>query len=251
MSAARREVVKARQVKDEGGPDENDDDDEKKPWSVVIKPERKPDGGAPAARWRDTGRASTFAPSSKDEETRTPLVVPVHKDDAKPWDETRAKPVTERPLPPPKPAETKKQESPVVIMLPPTSEGGAWRERVCAQNYAAMDAESGAYGLIAGGLGEAADPGGVRSLVMHVPRKVQHRAGGAHRVLTQVRPGSILRVQRAASKRARDDEPAPPVRELRVRFTTPARYYGPGSKVTTLAIGVDEADWQDVVLAQP
>ena len=133
-------------------------------------------------------------------------------------------------------------------MLPPTTDGGSWRERVCAKNYAAMDAEGGESGLI--GVGGPADsnPDGVRSLVMHVPRKVQHRAGGGHvRVLNHVRPGSILRVQRVF-KRGRDDEEAPPpVRELRVRFTTPARYYGPGSRVTTLAIGVDEADWQEVL----
>ena len=34
---------------------------------------------------------------------------------------------------------------------------------------------------------------------------------------------------------------------LRVRFTTPARYYSPGSKVTTLTVGVDETDWQSLM----
>jgi hypothetical protein len=257
------------------------------PWAVVVvvKPEETtPSRLPPTGGWG----ASTFAPPAGDdeEERKKPMVVPVHREDAKPWADDkklvedvkrelfpsrRGRPVpsasgVESHAPPRRPEaktdepQTRKAEPEVkkkderpqtaqperesIVLLPPLTDGEAWRERVCAKNYAAMDADAGAYGLI-GADGALEEPGGVRSLVMHVPRRVQHGKGGAHGVLTQVRPGSILRVQRA-SKRARGESP-PPVRELRVRFTTPARYYGPGSNVTTLGIGVDEDDWRDVV----
>ena len=246
------------------------------PWAVVVKVEKPPSG--------DGWRGSSVAPGLLAPEDVKPMVVPVFKQDAKPWaDEKKPvykqdakpwadekKPVTRdfkvkplpttsvlnlpsrdaapRPVAPENTAPIEPETAPVekipdlpegreVLMLPPTSESGAWRERVCAQNYAAMDAESGAYGLI-GVDASLPAPGGVRSLVMHVPRKAQHRGFLAH-----VRPGSILKVRRTS----RRGQPDPPIQELRVRFTTPARYYGPGSNVTTLGIGVDEAEWQGVL----
>jgi hypothetical protein len=105
-------------------------------------------------------------------------------------------------------------------------------ERVCAKNYAAIDAEDGAYGLIAPERSLPQD--GMRPLLMHVPRgKSRQRPWD---VLNQVRPGSVLTVKRGER-----------TRNLVVRFTTPARYYSPGARVTTLSIGVDEAEWQDVL----
>ena len=71
-------------------------------------------------------------------------------------------------------------------------------------------------------------------MVIHVKRKQI-----AWDVLNVVKPGSIL----AAKSRSGRGSPTP----LRVRFTTPNKYYSPGCKVTSMTIGIDEADWQSLM----
>ena len=110
-------------------------------------------------------------------------------------------------------------------------EPGAGPRLVRQRNYAAVDAERGEYGLIDRGVHEV----GVRGLVLH--RTARGRRGGAARG-PDVRPGTVLRVRSPATGGAG---------ALRVRFTTPARYYAPGQKVTTLRVGVDASDWQRFV----
>jgi hypothetical protein len=114
--------------------------------------------------------------------------------------------------------------------------GGEEGQRlVRLRNYAAVDAEAGGYGLIDRGTREA----GVRSLVMHTPsRRKQQALTRGQPSPPMVRPGTILTVRsplRGTTAR------------LRVRYTTPARYYSPGQRVTTLSIGVDARDWQAFV----
>lgn len=97
------------------------------------------------------------------------------------------------------------------------------------RNYAAVDAEAGGYGLIDRGVREA----GIRSLVMHTPSTRRSQRGGP--AMPAVRPGTVLTVRsplRGTTGR------------LRVRYTTPAKYYSPGQRVTTLSVGVDARDWQ-------
>jgi len=101
---------------------------------------------------------------------------------------------------------------------------------VCARNYAAVDARRESYGLIDQGLVDA----GTRTMIMHV-----RRGQPAWDILTTVKPGSIL----AARSKSGRGSPTP----LRVRFTTPTKYYSPGCKFTTLTVGVDEMDWQSLM----
>ena len=102
--------------------------------------------------------------------------------------------------------------------------------QLCARNYAAVDAKRERYGLIDQGLVDA----GTRTMVIHVKRKQI-----AWDVLNIVKPGSIL----AAKSRSGRGSPTP----LRVRFTTPNKYYSPGCKVTSMTIGIDETDWQSLM----
>ncbi len=71
-----------------------------------------------------------------------------------------------------------------------------------------------------------------RSLLIHVPPKNRM----PWKTLGAIRPGCMLTVKPVAGRGA--------AQQLRVRFTTPARYYSPGSRVTTLAVAVDRADWE-------
>jgi hypothetical protein len=100
---------------------------------------------------------------------------------------------------------------------------------VSLKNYAAVEAGTGRYGLIDRGVHET----GIQTLLMHTPRRRDTEQE------PDVRPGSILRV----SSTAKGGSSGP----LRVRFTTPARYYSPGTRVTTLCIGVDAADWEELM----
>lgn len=97
------------------------------------------------------------------------------------------------------------------------------------QNYAAVDPEGKLFGLIDQGL---ADPR-CRSLTVHVRR---NRVPWP--ILNAIRPGVLLQARLPRSSQTVG---------LRVRFTTPARYYSPGAKVSTLAIGVDESDWRSLM----
>lgn len=99
-----------------------------------------------------------------------------------------------------------------------------------AANYAAVDPKGKVYGLIDAGLSDA----GTRALIMHVRKKLR-----SYPVFEKIRPGELL----PASSRSRRGGTT----LLRVRYTTPTRYYTPGSKVSCMTVGVDEADWQSLV----
>ena len=99
-----------------------------------------------------------------------------------------------------------------------------------AANYMAVDPSRKVYGLIDRGLTDS----GTRTLIMHV-RNRHH----PFPVFEKVRPGEYLP---AVSKSNRGGTTL-----LRVRYITPDRYYHPGSKVSTMRVGVDEADWQSLV----
>jgi hypothetical protein len=99
---------------------------------------------------------------------------------------------------------------------------------VSMSNYAAVDAEQGDYGLIDRGIRQT----GVRALVMHGRKRARDRRRDP---LAAVKPGTILQVFSSVSGCGG---------KLRVRYTTPARYYSPGQRVTTMGIGVDERDWR-------
>lgn len=103
---------------------------------------------------------------------------------------------------------------------------------ICAKNYAAVEAGLERFGLIDMGARSSS-----RSLVIHARK----RCRPAFALLNEIRPGTLLHVRRKGGK----------AHSLRVRFTTPARYYSPGALVTTLAVGVDEADWQSLMADTP
>ena len=130
---------------------------------------------------------------------------------------------TDQPGPPPKQPESKQTPTP----SPGEEKGTA----VCARNYAAVEAQRERYGLI-----DMGSSGGSQALVVHVRKRNRE----PQEVLNGIRQGCVLRARR----RGRDAD-------LRVRFVTPARYYSPGSKITTLCIGVDQSDWQSLIAAPP
>lgn len=125
---------------------------------------------------------------------------------------------------------------------------------VCVKNYAAVGVEyddpgeqlsiaskvnspgwiGNCYGLIDRG---AKDGGGIRMLLMHTKEQgsTPHPRFGRP-ILHRLQPGMTLHVHSTA--------PGGGKGQIRVRFTTPARYYSPGERITTLSIGVDAADWQ-------
>jgi hypothetical protein len=101
---------------------------------------------------------------------------------------------------------------------------------ICPQNYAAMEASAKNYGLIPMGVEK-----GVRTLIMHVPRgKI------AWEVFQHVQPGGTLQVVKGR-KGGKN------WKTLGVRFTSPARYFPPGVKVSCLTIGVDDTEWQSLM----
>ena len=81
-------------------------------------------------------------------------------------------------------------------------------------------------------------PGRLQSFLPSPSLKFRHVRLFPFQLLNQLRPGALLRARRLLG-----GKPG----QLRVRYTTPARYYSPGALVTTLAIGVDEADWQSLM----
>lgn len=97
-------------------------------------------------------------------------------------------------------------------------------------NYAAVDPARKLYGLIDRGLSDAK----TRALILHVRSKQDPGP-----VIDGIKPGTFLP---ATSKSKRGG-----TTQLRVRYTTPNTYYSPGRKITSIAVGVDEADWQSLV----
>jgi hypothetical protein len=120
--------------------------------------------------------------------------------------------------------EVSRSSRPLVSRPPPV-------KHVSARNYAAVEAGLERYGLI-----DEGQQSGGRALLIHVRK----RCRPPFLLLNAVRPGTVLQVKRS-SKTAK----------LRVRSTTPARYYSPGSLVTTLEILVDEADWRSLAAVAP
>jgi len=106
--------------------------------------------------------------------------------------------------------------------------------QISAQNYVAIEAGAERYGLIDMGPTDSSG-GSSQSLTVHA-RKCNKMP---HTVLNTIRPGSVLFVKR--SRRGGR------TMQLRVRFTTPAKYYSPGAKLSTLSIGVDGVDWQSLI----
>jgi len=156
----------------------------------------------------------------------------VVKEEKKPWTVQAKKP--------------KKEEEPVVIDLAFDPRHAPWKQEVTpepapekrqeepteaeppSRTYAAFEAERGEYGLIDRG---EMDTGETQILLLKVARGTKE----PWRVLERIRPGETMTVRRGKGQ--------PPV-PLRVRYTTPARYYPPGRKVTSLAVGVDASDWR-------
>ena len=101
------------------------------------------------------------------------------------------------------------------------------QQRLREKNYSAVEAH-GWFGLIDSGCPSK----GVRELVAHTPR---HNGGFT---LDRLRAGQEIHLRSAKN----EDGAA-----IRIRFTTPERYYAPGRKITTLSIGVDDAAWLRLV----
>ena len=102
---------------------------------------------------------------------------------------------------------------------------------LCAKNYAAVEAGREAFGLIDQGVTRA----GVRAVLIHVRRATRPPWA----ILNGIRVGSTI----MALKTKKGSVPSP----LRVRFTTPSRYYTPSAKITSMLIGVNEVDWQSLM----
>lgn len=137
-------------------------------------------------------------------------------------------PFVERAIPPPMPEKEAPRPSDEPVRPRRAKAGEEPPRLVCKQNYVAQEAATGEYGVIDMG----GQQGGGRSLLIHVPPRNRL----PWKTLGAIRPGSTLSVK--------PTQGGGPARQLRVRFTTPAKYYSPGSRVTTLAVAVDRADWE-------
>lgn len=199
---------------------------------VRIKQPEEQEGASVDTPWA----MQAVVVKDEDGDERVVRVEPVHPDSTVPWPDPPAiypRPApdpmhgppqwTDQPGPPPKQPESKRTPTP----SPGEEKGTA----VCARNYAAVEAQRERYGLI-----DMGSSGGSQALVVHVRKRNRE----PREVLNGIRQGSVLRARR----RGRDAD-------LRVRFVTPARYYSPGSKITTLCIGVDQSDWQSLIAAPP
>lgn len=193
--------------------DKPDPDKAPKPWTMLVTAPRKDSKRRVVVRPRFDPNKPPWRPLSPP---------PIPEDEARFYE--HGAPQVGEPGEEPAPS-VKKRPSPKP--LPST-------RLVCAQRYAAVEAASGAFGLIDNG----PEMGGVKPLLMHVPR----REPSPWRVLNAIRPGSYLQVRAGSG-----GEPS----RLRVRFTTPARYYPPGARVSTLAMGVDAADWRCLAADAP
>lgn len=134
-----------------------------------------------------------------------------------------SEPPVQRPLEPP---ETRPR--PVRLLLSRPYESPSPNGPYSSRNYAAVEA-GGGFGLI--DLGSAMP--GVRDLVAHIPKGVRSDP------LRALRVGGVFE---AAGRGQALELP------LRVRYLTPARYYAPGRKITTLGLGVDDRAWRQLVV---
>jgi len=194
------------------------------PWAMQEVAVKKEDGGqGEVLRVEPVRRPREFpwslVPPAK------PRIKELRRRSESPDDEKPEKPRKER-----RRSESPDDEKPE---KPKKKKEGA--RQVSTQNYAAIEAGAERYGLIDMGPADA----GRRSLVVHARKSNKT----PHTVLNAIRPGSVLFVKRGRRVGR--------TMQLRVRFTTPARYYSPGAKLSTLAIAVDETDWQSLVADAP
>ena len=101
--------------------------------------------------------------------------------------------------------------------------------RVTKRDYAAWDSLR-SLGLV----DQGEDGWGARMLVLHTPRNRTNRE------LLDVTEGDFLHVFSDAGG----------LHRLRVLFTGRHRYYAPGTKVSTLVVGVDNREWEALLLDQ-
>jgi hypothetical protein len=198
------------------------------PWAVQVVVEKRRKGEQKILRVEPVHkpRKTPWERSPPPTRSREPSPPAIHL----PEPETRHGPPRWRePSPPPE------EPKPLSTARSPPRQKGV--RLVSAQNYAAIEAGQERYGLIDSG---APDSGRTRSLIMHVRK---NRV--PFQVLNYVRPGSVLHVRRPSKGKRTATA------QLRVRFTTPARYYSPGCPVTTLALEVDGADWQGLMTGTP
>ena len=203
-----------------------------KPWSMPGKPWSMPD--TPGKPWSmpDTPgkpwsiRVTPDRPGTKTK--RKDAAQPVQKRARVPWGAFKGSHIHPEDLAFVSPSPPKWEEQPAPL------EPAQARARVIgAHDYAAVDPEGKLFGLI--DLGCPAPL--CRSLIVHVRK---NRV--AWPILNPIRPGTMLQVRLPTASQTVG---------LRVRFTTPAGYYSPGAKVSTLAIGVDESDWRSLAATAP
>ena len=99
--------------------------------------------------------------------------------------------------------------------------------RIQSKNYSAIE-KHGRFGLIDMGI---ASPG-VRCLTLHIPKSRNFLFP-----LNNLKVGDIINVIKRDTNESLT---------LCLCFTTPSRYYSPGTRITTLTIGVDERAWSKV-----
>ena len=100
---------------------------------------------------------------------------------------------------------------------------------VTRRNYAAWDSLR-SLGLV----DQGEDGWGARALVLHAPRNHTNQE------LLNVTEGDFLHVFSDAGG----------LHRLRVLYTGRHRYYAPGTKVSTLVVGVDDREWEALLLDQ-
>ena len=105
----------------------------------------------------------------------------------------------------------------------------SFRPAVTRRNYAAWDSLR-SLGLV----DQGEDGWGARALVLHAPRNHPNRE------LLNVTEGDFLHVFSDAGG----------LHRLRVLYTGRHRYYAPGTKVSTLVVGVDDREWGAMLLDQ-
>jgi hypothetical protein len=169
----------------------------------------------------DTPWAMQSVSVRKGKEVRFVRFEPVHKPRKVPWPTPAPllpadAPFATHTLPPAPTTTTKREPSPI----PERS-----AQRLGSKNYVAIEATSRNFGLIDLGPINAYE----HSVVVHVPK---NRIPWA--ILTSIRPGSVLSVTK---------DRGGTIHHLRVRTITPAKYYSPGQRVTSLEVTVKGSDW--------
>lgn len=189
------------------------------PWSTPMIVLRREEAEGPAARGDSLPRPEQQVAQVAGQQTDARGLPPVPAPEA--IMEMRRERKRGRPAQAKKPAKAASYDGPRVN--PNT-------RFIQAANYAAVDPARKLFGLIDRGLSDAK----TRALILHI--RSRREAGP---VFDGIRPGSLLP---AVSKSKRGGTTL-----LRVRYITPSKYYSPGEKISSMALGVDEADWQSLV----